>query len=85
MDPRSLQDNRLKPAVGNEPNDGDQQLGKIRVALSQAQPNWMFTPLLLAARSVTTGAVRCDGFSVEALLDVFASEMVVRTSAGTTC
>ncbi len=59
-----------------------QMLGKIRVALSPAQPNWMFTPLLFTAHGVTTGAIPCDDISVEASLDVFASEIVVRTSAG---
>lgn len=59
-----------------------QMLGKIRVALSPPQPNWMFTPLLFTAHGFTTGAVPCDGIAVEALLDVFASEIVVRTSTG---
>ncbi len=57
-------------------------LGKIRVALSPAQPNWMFTPLLFTAHGFTTGAIPCNGVSVETLLDVFASEIVVRTSTG---
>ncbi len=60
-----------------------QMLGKIRVALSPAQPNWMFTPLLFTAHGLTTGAIPCEGISVDASLDVFASEIVVRTSAGT--
>jgi hypothetical protein len=59
-----------------------QMLGKIRVALSPAQPNWMFTRLLFTAHGLTTGAIPCDGIAVEALLDVFTSEIVVRTSAG---
>ncbi|HTV73214.1 MAG TPA: DUF5996 family protein [Candidatus Acidoferrales bacterium] len=59
-----------------------QMLGKIRVALSPSQPNWMFTPLLFTAHGFTTGAIPCDGIAVEALLDVFTSEIVVRTSTG---
>jgi hypothetical protein len=59
-----------------------QMLGKIRVALSPAQPNWMFTPLLFTAHGLTTGAIPCNGVAVEALLDIFTSEIVVRTSTG---
>ncbi|HEV3155759.1 MAG TPA: DUF5996 family protein [Candidatus Baltobacteraceae bacterium] len=59
-----------------------QMLGKIRVALSPTQPNWMFTPLLFTAGGFTTGPIPCDGRSVEALFDVFTSEIVVRTSTG---
>jgi hypothetical protein len=59
-----------------------QMLGKIRVALSPSQPNWMFTPLLFTAHGLTTSAIPCDGIAVEALLDVFTSEIIVRTSAG---
>ena len=59
-----------------------QMLGKIRVALSPAQPNWMFTPLLFTAHGVTTGAVPVGGVAVEGILDVFTSEIVVRTSRG---
>jgi len=59
-----------------------QMLGKIRVALSPPQPNWMFTPLLFTAHGFTTGAIPCTGIAVEASLDVFASEIIVRTSTG---
>jgi hypothetical protein len=59
-----------------------QMLGKIRVALSPVQPNWMFTPLLFTAHGLTTGAIPCNGIAVEALLDVFTSEMIVRVSTG---
>jgi hypothetical protein len=45
-----------------------QMLGKIRVALSPAQPNWMFTPLLFTAHGFTTGAIPCNGISVETFL-----------------
>jgi hypothetical protein len=59
-----------------------QMLGKIRLALSPTQPNWMFTPLLFTAHGLTTGAIPCQGVMVEALLDVFTSEILVRTNTG---
>jgi len=59
-----------------------QMLGKMRVALSPVQPNWMFTALLLSARGVTTGPMPWDGTSVEASLDVFTSEVIVERSNG---
>ncbi len=59
-----------------------QMLGKLRVELSPRQPNWMFTLLHLDARGLTTGAMPYDGTSVEGLLDVFASEIILRRSTG---
>jgi len=59
-----------------------QMLGKMRVALSPAQPNWMFTALLLTARGLTTGPIPWHGTSVEASLDVFSSELIVERSNG---
>ena len=59
-----------------------QMLGKLRVALSPAQPNWMFTALSLSARGVTTGPIPWHGTSVEASLDVFSSEVIVERSDG---
>lgn len=59
-----------------------QMLGKLRVALSPAQPNWMFTSLSLSARGLTTGAMPWHGTSLEASLDVFSSELVVERSTG---
>jgi hypothetical protein len=59
-----------------------QMLGKIRVALSPSEQNWMFTRLLFTAHGLTTGAIPCEGIAVEALLDVFTSEIIVRTSTG---
>jgi hypothetical protein len=59
-----------------------QMLGKLRVALSPAQPNWMFTSLALTARGLTTGAMPWHGTSVQASLDVFSSEIVVERSNG---
>jgi hypothetical protein len=59
-----------------------QMLGKLRVALSPAQPNWMFTALSLSARGLTTGPMPYHGNSVEASLDVFSSELLVERSNG---
>lgn len=59
-----------------------QMLGKLRVALSPPQPNWMHTALALDARGFTTGAMPCYDTSVEGVLDVFSSELIVRHSTG---
>jgi hypothetical protein len=59
-----------------------QMLGKLRVELSPAQPNWIFTALYLCARGVTTGPMPWRGRSVEALLDVFTSELIIERSDG---
>lgn len=59
-----------------------QMLGKLRVALSPVQPNWMFTALQLSARGVTTGPVPWHGTTIEARLDVFSSEMILDRSNG---
>ena len=59
-----------------------QMLGKIRVALSPVQPNWMFTPLHLTARGMTTGFVPYGSASLEARLDVFDSLISIGSSSG---
>ncbi len=59
-----------------------QILGKIRVALSPPQPNWMHTALSLNARGLTTGALPCGLASVEASLDVFAAAIAIAHSSG---
>ncbi len=59
-----------------------QMLGKLRVALSPPQPNWMFTPLHLNARGFTTGSMPWRRSSIEALIDVFSSEIILRRSTG---
>jgi hypothetical protein len=59
-----------------------QMLGKLRVALSPAQPNWMHTALLLTARGITTGPMPWRERSVQASLDVFSSELSVELSDG---
>ncbi len=60
-----------------------QMLGKIRLALSPPQPNWMFTPLYLNARGLTTGFIPYGRESVEAVLDVFDSRISIVRSDGT--
>jgi hypothetical protein len=59
-----------------------QMLGKIRLALSPLQPNWMFTPLYLTARGLTTGTIPWAHGSIEATLDVFESRINVARSDG---
>ncbi len=59
-----------------------QMLGKMRVALSPSQPNWMFTPLSLTARGFTTGFIPFGRGSFEAMLDVFDSTIVIARSDG---
>ncbi len=59
-----------------------QMLGKVRLGLCPPQPNWMFTPLYLTARGLATGAMPFASTSVDAELDVFASEIVLRRSTG---
>jgi hypothetical protein len=59
-----------------------QMLGKLRVALSPSQPNWLFTALRLSARGVTTGPIPWLGTSLEASIDVFSSEFVIERSNG---
>ncbi len=59
-----------------------QMLGKMRVALSPSQPNWMFTPLYMTARGITTGFIPFGRGSFEAMLDVFDSTIVIARSDG---
>lgn len=59
-----------------------QMLGKIRLAFSPSQPNWMFTRLYLDARGLTTGFIPYGGESFEARLDVFDSEIALTRSTG---
>lgn len=61
-----------------------QMLGKLRVALSPSQPEWMFTRLFLTARGVTTGPMPWHERALEGTLDVFASELVLGHSDGRT-
>jgi Family of unknown function (DUF5996) len=59
-----------------------QMLGKIRVALSPVQPNWMFTPLHLSASGLTTGFIPWELSSIEAAIDVFESTITLARSDG---
>lgn len=59
-----------------------QMLGKMRLALSPPQPNWMFTPLYLSARGLTTGPMPCSASSIESVLDVFDSAIEIFKSDG---
>lgn len=57
-------------------------LGKIRLALSPSQPNWMFTALYLSPRGLTTGFIPYGRSSLEATLDVFDSRITLTQSNG---
>ncbi len=59
-----------------------QMLGKIRLALSPPQPNWMSTALYLNPRGLTTGSIPCDDSTIECLLDVHDSVISVSKSDG---
>jgi len=59
-----------------------QMLGKLRVAGSPAEPNWMFTALYLSPRGFRTGPIPCGLQAFEATIDVFAAEMVLQRSDG---
>jgi hypothetical protein len=59
-----------------------QMLGKLRVALSPPEPNWMHTRLLFTPCGITTGAMPLAHGTIDATLDVLTSEIVVRTSGG---
>jgi Family of unknown function (DUF5996) len=59
-----------------------QMLGKIRLALSPPQPNWMFTPLYLTPRGLTTGSIPCADSAIEGLLDIFDSSITIFKSDG---
>jgi hypothetical protein len=59
-----------------------QMLGKLRVALSPTQPNWMFTALYLTAHGITTGPMPWSDASLQASLDVYSSELILEHSDG---
>jgi Family of unknown function (DUF5996) len=59
-----------------------QMLGKIRLALSPPQPNWMNTPLYLTARGLTTGAIACKLSALEVMIDVYDSSISLAHSDG---
>jgi len=60
-----------------------QMLGKLRVALSPAQPNWLFTALFPTAQGITTGPIPWSDGAIEGSLDVFRSALVLTRSDGT--
>lgn len=59
-----------------------QMLGKIRVALSPPQPNWMHTALYVVPRGLTTGFIPYSDASIEGRLDVFDSTIAIYKSDG---
>jgi uncharacterized protein DUF5996 len=59
-----------------------QMMGKLRVALSPTQPNWMFAALYLTARGITTGPMPWRDGSLQSSLDVFSSELILEHSDG---
>ncbi len=59
-----------------------QMLGKIKLALSPVQPNWMFTALQLTPRGLTTGTIPARGSSLEVQIDVFDSDIILARSTG---
>lgn len=59
-----------------------QMLGKLRIALSPHQPNWMFTSLAIVARGITTGPMPWNAGAVQATIDVFDSTMTIESSDG---
>jgi hypothetical protein len=61
-----------------------QLLGKIRLALSPPQPNWMFTALYMSPRGLTTGTIPCSDASIECMLDIFDSVIRILRSDGRT-
>ncbi len=59
-----------------------QMLGKLRLALSPHQPNFLFTALALTPRGFTTGLIPYDGRSIQVSVDVFSVEMTFESSDG---
>ena len=59
-----------------------QMLGKLRLQYSPSQPNWTFTSLQMTARGFSTGCMPVGDASLDAELDVVASEIVLRHSSG---
>jgi hypothetical protein len=59
-----------------------QILGKLRLALSPYQPNFVFTALALTPRGFTTGLIPYGARGLQASVDVFAAAMIVESSDG---
>jgi hypothetical protein len=60
-----------------------QMMGKLRLALSPSQPEWLHTSLALGARGLTTGALPWGDRSVEVALDVVDGALDVFAGDGT--
>jgi hypothetical protein len=59
-----------------------QMLGKLRLALSPHQPNFLFTGLALTPRGFTTGTMPYGARAMQASVDVFDAMMIVESSDG---
>ena len=59
-----------------------QMLGKLRLALSPTQPEWLHTSLTLDPRGFSTGAMPVGSRVLSVTLDVFDSAIVMRLSDG---
>jgi hypothetical protein len=59
-----------------------QMMGKLRLALSPSQPEWLHASLALGARGLTTGALPWGDRSVEVALDVVDGALDVLASDG---
>lgn len=59
-----------------------QMLGKLRLALTPPQPEWLHSCLYLDARGFTTGPMPSGDRVVTAAIDVFASALVIELSDG---
>jgi hypothetical protein len=59
-----------------------QMLGKLRLSLSPALPEWLHASLQLDPRGFSTGSMPTGTRTVSALIDVFDSAIVLRVSDG---
>jgi hypothetical protein len=59
-----------------------QMLGKLRLALSPQQPNFVFTALALTPRGFTTGLIPYGSLGLAVSVDVFTAEMIVEVRDG---
>ena len=59
-----------------------QMMGKLRLALSPSQPEWLHTSLALSSRGLTTGALPWGDRSVEVALDIVDGALDVLASDG---
>lgn len=59
-----------------------QMMGKVRLGLAPAQPEWMHACLRTTSRGLSTGPMPFEDRSVEVALDVFDEALVVTVSTG---